>query len=52
MKISNHNSQKNQKILGPYKAKEELVEVTVGTGKNFMTEMSNDDLKEMLKLRN
>ena len=41
-----------EKINDMIKAKEELAEVTVGTGENFITEMNNNDLKEMLRLRN
>ena len=41
-----------EKINDMIKAKEELAEVTVGTGENFITEMNNSDLKEMLRLRN
>jgi SNF2 family DNA or RNA helicase len=41
-----------EKINDMLKAKEELAEVTVGKGENFITEMSSGDLKEMLKLRN
>ena len=33
------------------KSKEELADITVETGKKFITEMSNDELKEILKLR-
>jgi len=40
-----------EKINDMIKAKEELAEVTVGTGENFITEMNNSDLKEMLRLR-
>jgi len=41
-----------EKINDMIKAKEELAEITVGTGENFITEMTNNDLKEMLGLRN
>jgi SNF2 family DNA or RNA helicase len=41
-----------EKINDMIKAKEELAELTVGTGENFITEMNSSDLNEMLKLRN
>jgi hypothetical protein len=31
--------------------KEELAHLTVGNGETFITEMGNDELKEMLTLR-
>ncbi|MDR3291904.1 MAG: DEAD/DEAH box helicase [Methanobrevibacter sp.] len=41
-----------ERINDMIKAKKELAEITVGSGENFVTEMSNEDLKELLNLRN
>ena len=40
-----------EKINDMIEQKEELARLTVGNGESFITEMSNEDLKEMLKLR-
>ena len=40
-----------EKINEMIKRKEELAQLTVGDGEKFITEMSTDDLKEMLSLR-
>ncbi|BDZ70605.1 DEAD/DEAH box helicase [Methanobacterium petrolearium] len=40
-----------EKINNMIESKKELADLTVGTGENFITEMNNNQLKEILKLR-
>ncbi|MEN4018731.1 MAG: DEAD/DEAH box helicase [Methanobacterium sp.] len=40
-----------EKINKMIESKKELADITVGAGENFITEMNNDELKEILKLR-
>ena len=40
-----------ERINDMIQQKQELAEVTVGSGEKFITEMSNNELKDMLKLR-
>lgn len=40
-----------EKINSMIESKKELADITVGTGKNFITEMNGDELKEIINLR-
>ncbi len=40
-----------EKINNMIESKKELADITLGTGENFITEMNNNELKEILKLR-